>query len=133
MINNKERYSWFQFEEDIAKIAAWATDKKFKSIYGIPRGGLVPAVKISNILEIPLILHCGDITPSTLVVDDIIDNGKTLKRFLRSVDVNCCVASIFLNKSSSIKPDFFVRQKKKKQWIVFPWETDESSRYDGTV
>ena len=137
-MDKREIYSWSDFDEDMNKIAAWAKPRNFKSVYGIPRGGLVLAIKLSHILDIPLVLHRGDITPNTLVVDDIVDKGKTLKRFLRSVDINCFVASIFWNSSSPVKPNLFVRKKKrntkkKKYWIVFPWETEASSRYDGTV
>lgn len=130
-MNDKQIYSWFEFEEDVKKIAAWARLQNFKSVYGIPRGGLVLAVKLSHLLDIPLTLHREDITPATLVVDDIVDKGATLERFLFSVDRNCCIASIFLNETSSQKPSFFVR--KKERWVVFPWETEETSRYDTTV
>lgn len=124
-------YSWLEFEDDMGKVVAWAKPRNFKSVYGIPRGGLILAVKLSHILDIPMMLHREDVTPNTLVVDDIIDNGATLERFLRSVDTHCRTASIFFNEKSSVKPDFFVR--KKVHWIIFPWETEATSRYDGTV
>ena len=129
----KKKYSWSQFEKDVQKISAWAGARDFKNIYGIPRGGLVLAVKLSHILEIPVILDRNDISRDTLVVDDIIDKGVTLKRFLSSFGVRCCVASIFLTKTSEIRPTFFVREKNEKPWIIFPWETKETSRYDRTV
>lgn len=130
-MDQKEMYSWFEFEEDMKKIVLWAKPRNFKGVYGIPRGGLVLAVKLSHILDIPMILHREDITPNTLVVDDIVDNGATLERFLRSIDTHCLTASIFFNEKSSVKTDFFIR--KKQCWVIFPWETEATSRYDGTV
>ena len=77
---DKERYSWKQFEDDCETLAVWARGKKFKSIFGIPRGGLVLAVKLSHLLDIPLVLNREDITGHTLIVDDIADSGGTLER-----------------------------------------------------
>ncbi len=127
----KEKYLWTQFDEDSEEIAQWAKGKNFKSVYGIPRGGLVLAVKLSHLLDIPLILVKDDITRDTLVVDDIIDAGGTIKRFLASHGDKFQIASIFFNEQSEYKPHFFVRRK--KHWVIFPWETKETSRYDQTT
>lgn len=127
----KEIYSWHDFDEDMNKIAAWARPHKFKNVYGMPRGGLVPAVKLSHLLDIHLILHPESITSDTLVIDDIIDRGDTLHNFFISIGRSCRFVSIFFNEDSFFEPAFFVR--KKKYWVIFPWETDATSRYDGTI
>jgi uncharacterized protein len=127
----KKRYSWAQFEEDCGKIFVWAREKKFNSVYGIPRGGLVIAVKLSHLLNIPLVLDRDDITRQTLVVDDIADSGGTIERLKNTLGDHCVVATIYKGEHSSVTPDFFLRVK--RDWIVFPWETDATSKYDGTI
>ena len=123
-----ESYSWKQFDEDAGKIANWAKDKNFKSVYGIPKGGLPLAVKLAHLLDVSLILNREDITKDTLIVDDIIDTGGTVERLLSSLGRGFRVATIFCNEES-LKPDFYARKKTK--WVRFPWETEETSRYDG--
>ncbi|MBI2063966.1 MAG: hypothetical protein HYT65_03180 [Candidatus Yanofskybacteria bacterium] len=125
-----EIYTWAQFDEDAEKIAQWAKDKNFKSIYGIPKGGLPLAVKLAHLLDVSLILNKDDMTRDTLIVDDIVDTGGTVERLLSSLGHGFRVASIFCNEES-VKPDFYARKKTK--WVRFPWETEKTSRYDGTV
>lgn len=123
-------YNWNEFSADCEEIARWAKDKNFKNIYGIPRGGLMLAVILSHLLEIPIILSSGDINATTLVVDDIVDEGNTLSRLFGQLHCKVMTASLYIGPNSTIKPDFFLHEK--VSWIVFPWETQTSSRYDGT-
>ena len=53
--------------------------KQIKNIYAIPRGGLPLAVSLSHRLNLPIIMNETEISPQTLVVDDIFDSGATLK------------------------------------------------------
>lgn len=119
-------YTWQQFDTDCQKIAAWTRDKKFQNIYGIPRGGLPVAVKLSHLLDLPLILDTKDITPHTLVAEDTVDTGRTVERLFRSCGDNIKIASLYVGPKAKIKPDFSVR--KKKNWVVFPWETAATSK-----
>ncbi|MBI2121856.1 MAG: phosphoribosyltransferase [Candidatus Sungbacteria bacterium] len=127
----KQFYTWQEFDEDMVKIAEWARAKKFQSVYGIPRGGLVLAVSLSHRLGIPQILSAEDITKTTLVVDDISDSGKTLTSLEARIGFRPHVATIFWHADTSHRPDFSLREK--KSWIVFPWETEVSSKYDATA
>lgn len=127
----KYYYSWQQFDEDCNMIAEWAKDKKFKTIYGIPRGGLIIAVKLSHLLDIPMVLNKDDITRQTLIVDDIVDTGTTVERFYLSTGINAPVASLFVGKDAAVQPNKYIHLK--ADWIVFPWETEETSAYDDTL
>ena len=49
---------------------------KFKDLFGLQRGGLIPAVIVSHQLGIPMTK--GTISPDTLIIDDICDSGVTL-------------------------------------------------------
>lgn len=123
----KNLYSWKLFDLDCKKIADWAKPKKFKSIYGIPRGGIIVAVKLSHILNIPIILNYKDIASKTLIVDDISDSGKTISKLITLINAKPKVATLFwCNKST--QPDFWCR--KKLTWVIFPWEIRFTSRYD---
>jgi len=127
----KYYYDWKQFNADCIKIAQWAKLKKLKNIYGIPRGGLVVAVKMSHILDIPIIFSVEEISLGTLVVDDIIDTGGTIERIFGKSRKKMFIASLYFRKEAGVKPDFYARIK--RDWVVFPWETDRTSRYDKTI
>jgi len=132
MKNKKfDYYTWQKFEKDCKKIAAWARRKGFKNIYGIPRGGLVVAIKLSHLLDIPLVLNKEDVMRKTLIVDDVVDAGKTIERLILAIGNKRSVASLYFADGAKMKPDFFVRCKKK--WIIFPWETTATSKYDNTI
>lgn len=126
MRTNFDYYTWRQFDADCKKIAAWAKNKKFKNVYGIPRGGLPVTVKLSHLLDLPLILDTKDITPHTLVAEDIVDTGKTAERLFRSCGDNIKIASLYVGPKTKVKPDFFAQKKTK--WVVFPWETASTSK-----
>jgi uncharacterized protein len=46
------------------------------SVFGLKRGGLIPAVMVSHKLGLP---WSDVMLPNTLVIDDICDTGETLK------------------------------------------------------
>lgn len=123
-------YTWEQLDKDCKKIARWAKSFKFKNIFGVPRGGLVVAIRLSHLLNLPLELNTGKINKKTLVVDDICDKGKTLDELKNKIKINFLSATIYFKKNNLYAPTFFCRQK--KNWVVFPWETKETSKYDGT-
>jgi len=123
MAKNQEKYSWPQFDSDVRKIAVWAKKKRRKNIYGFPRGGLVLGVALSHRLNIPIVLDKEDISNETLVVDDIVDSGETVRKLLLFLSAKPLVASIYLKDGAKTKPNFFLRAKKSK-WIHFPWEKE---------
>ena len=85
------------------------------SVYGIKRGGLIPAVYLSHMLNLPMV---SSPNKRTLVVDDISDSGATLKMYK---DAGFKMATIYYYKKSIVHPDIWVYEKKDK-WIQFPWE-----------
>lgn len=127
---NKYRYSWQDFAADAELLAQKVRGRNHTGIFGIPRGGIVLAVVLSYRLGIPLVLRLENITENTLIVDDICDTGVTLEKLKKDLGFLPAVATIFYHKDAIIKPDICL--KEKTQWIVFPWETEESSKYDGT-
>lgn len=124
-------YTWKQFESDCDKLAniIKQSGKKIDSLYGIPRGGLVLAVRLSHKLGLPLIMHNANVGKRTLIVDDISDSGDTMIEFLGRKKY--VTATLFYNSSGKYTPAYFCR--KKTGWVVFPWEEEKTSRYDKTT
>lgn len=122
----KRIYTWRELDKDIGLIADWLKGQEFDEIYGVPRGGLVAGVLLSHKLKLPLSLEFHK-DRKVLVVDDICDSGRTILKFMGG---NATVATLFVNTEHNhdIWPDFWARTT--KDWIIFPWETPESSKYD---
>lgn len=105
-------------------------DKKYDAVYGVPRGGLVPAVIISHKLGIPLTDLRGGDDPmgcNTLVVDDINDTGKTVNEY-KAVGLD--IAVLIERKTSAGSADFAGVIVDYDDWIVFPWESRERAEAD---
>ena len=110
-------------------------------IVGLSRGGLVPAVELSHLFDIPLKVI--DVTTrekftkqyifdldycsgkKALVVDDVCDSGVTLKliqpHFPKDSDVRfaCCFNKINEN---DFDLDYCGEEITDNRWITFPWE-----------
>ena len=79
----KKEISWATIDELVTVIAKKIhTDSpNIDSIYGIPRGGLIPAVLLSHKLGLPLVQKPKS---NSLVVDDISDSGNTFIDFINT-------------------------------------------------
>ena len=94
------------------------------SIYGIPRGGLIPAVMLSHKLGLPLVDTIGK---NTLVVDDICDSGVTLKK-----SPGQFTAVLYHKPHTSIfTPDIWAREHKGHEWLIYPWESSSAEPIQG--
>ncbi len=157
-------YTYSQFVKDIRQIAYWVqsweevTTPGMKwqpnNIISITRGGLVPGVHLSHILNIrntPVTWQTRDgaireSIPYTsdydqiLIVDDINDTGMTFRQILddvksRGMDPermrqNIKVVSLWNRYTSQFRVDFTTNKIDTDDWINFPWEQkiDESPR-----
>ena len=120
----KEFVTWNVIDEAVTDIAfnIKNTNKDFKGVYGIPRGGLILAVMLSHKLDLPLIMSKDELDENSIIIDDIADTGKTLLDF---TEYESYVVTIHEHEQSLIKPDYSVIDKGDK-WIVYPWETEDS-------
>jgi hypoxanthine phosphoribosyltransferase len=117
--NNKVYLSWDDINtlvEELCKVIV-ASGKQIKSITGVERGGLIPAVMISHKLNIPYVTR---INKGTLVVDDICDTGETLKNMVTGY-----TATLHYKPTAIHKPDFY-SEEVGPEWIVYPWERSDS-------
>ena len=85
------------------------------SIYGIPRGGLIPAVILSHRLKMPLVETIGR---NTLVIDDMSDSGTTLSKMPGQF------TAVLFHKphTSCFTPNVWSKLHEGDEWLVFPWE-----------
>ena len=96
------------------------SDITISSIYGLPRGGLIPAVILSHKLSIPLFKPGRDVlVGSVLIVDDICDTGETLEKYTMFP-----VATIHTKPTSIVQPTFHYEEIYGDIWISYPWEND---------
>ena len=115
---SKRHITWFGIDQLIDKLADKVRHElpNIDSIYGIPRGGLIPAVLLAHKLDLP---WSNVMLPNTLVVDDICDSGKTIRD---SVGVH--TATLYTKLSAVAQPTITAEVLvDESQWIVFPWES----------
>ncbi len=127
----KRMVNWREVDQLVWNLVRKIPKKEIQNIYGVPRGGLIPAVMLSHQLNLPLLLDRSRIGKNTLIVDDLTDSGKTLVELTKEVG-KVRTAVLFHNKESIYLPTYY-GDMKPDSWIVFPYETNESSRYDGTL
>jgi xanthine phosphoribosyltransferase len=115
--------SWYNFDFAVSYLASEISQsgEKFNCIYGVPRGGLVLGVCLSHKLNIPLYFDWHESSIKTLIVDDTSDTGKTLS-YIHDCFPETKISTIYYNKKSKVKPDFYVWEQKPEEWINFPWE-----------
>jgi len=147
----KEIISWYELEQYSAMLAErinFSNSSKYNAIVAITRGGLFVAGLLSHLLDIKNIetigvqyytgiaktkdepemikaLNKGSIVnKNVLVVDDLVDSGKTMKfvcDYINSITTcNLHTAVLFKKPTSKFDPDYYIRITDK--WLVFPYE-----------
>lgn len=112
-----ERMNWDKFEKGVKSLVKQISNSGyyFNGIYGVARGGLPLAVRLSHLLNLPLINHSHTITRKTLITDDLVDSGKTLEGFK-----GFKICTLYYKPQSIVKPDFYAFTTTR--WVCFPWE-----------
>lgn len=90
-----------------------------KLVFGVPRGGMPVAEKCGLPIATAEDMRGSDKT-SILVVDDLVDSGKTLQRF---VDLGFSVDALYRKPHSpaDLAPKAIVAEG----WLRFPWENED--------
>jgi len=133
------------------ELVEMVNETQYTHILGVSRGGLVPAVYISNKLNIPMLVTSyssnegnGDggsvefewldnksspvqADSSILIVDDICDTGHTLKEIVEQVRKKTTgtvhTATLHYRETAVYEPDIFVEKlSKDSPWVVYDWE-----------
>ena len=116
-------FTWSDFDKSVEHIFNECKFLEFSGIYGVPRGGLCLAVALSHKLKLNLV---SEPIKNSLIVDDVYETGITLNTFK---DIE---GAMFFVLFSKIKPKWWntVYISKKREWIVFPWESTLNSQSD---
>jgi hypoxanthine phosphoribosyltransferase len=122
-IQNKIYLSWDDVNNLINKLCEKIITEQpnIDSVFGLKRGGLIPAVMVSHKLNLP---WSDVMLPNTLVIDDICDSGNTLK--------NCigCYTAVLYHKphTSCYTPNIYAEVHNGDEWVLFPWERQDSEQ-----
>ena len=141
-------YSYDMFKNDTMKLLQMCNNFDADVILAIARGGLTlshlmsQALNKRNVFIINTISYDRKVQKDmveifnfpnltgfkrVLVVDDIIDSGKTMKEILNQLkekyqNIEFKIATLFYKDDAELKPDFYI--KKAEMWIEFFWEVD---------
>jgi len=120
-VENKIYLSW----DDVSQLVDILCEKiitetpNIDSVFGLARGGLIPAVMVSHKLNLP---WSNVMLPNTLVIDDIADTGKTLEN-----TVGCYTATLhYKPHTSCFKPNIYAKLHKSDEWVIYPWERKDA-------
>lgn len=135
--------SWEQLHRD-SKTLAWRLLKAgpFKGLIAVTRGGLVPSAIIARELDLRLVDtlcissyawqsqqdmtlikgldHDGE---GWLVVDDLVDTGKTAK-MVRKLLPKAHLAAAYVKPEGKPLVDTFISEVSQETWILFPWDSE---------
>ena len=142
--------SWDQFHRD-ARALTWrlSAHGPFSAIVAITRGGLVPAAIVARELDVrlieticvasyhdyssqgelkvmktvaaDLIERAGGNGKGILIVDDLVDTGKTA-RVVREMLPEAHFATVYAKPQGRPLVDTFITEVSQDTWIYFPWD-----------
>lgn len=143
----KTLYTWHDIHQRCEKIVKELkeryTDITDYEIVGVSRGGLVPAVVISNLLGIRKVYSLGLKTykdqekdsaeiyqvpyladsNKILLIDDISDTGESfiiVKKLYSHKQL--VTVSVYMKQKTKFVPDIVGESVDNNTWVVFPWE-----------
>ena len=135
--------SWEELHRH-AKALSWrlADRQDWRGVIAVARGGLVPAAIVARELDLRLIdTVCvasydhqtqGEATvlkgiegdgEGWLVVDDLVDTGKTAK-LVRGMLPKAHFATVYAKPAGRPLVDTFVTEVSQDTWIFFPWDIE---------
>lgn len=121
-----ESLTWREIEHAAAQLAARQRGRVgMTDVYGVPTGGAPVAVMVARLLGRPLAERPG---PGTLVVDDLIDTGRTLQHYL---DGGFEVDALFRKPWSP--PHICPHAIERNAWLRFPWEREDGAPVDAVL
>tara|TARA_Y100001972_G_C7599771_1_gene300565 strand:+ start:124 stop:558 length:435 start_codon:yes stop_codon:yes gene_type:complete len=132
-LNGKVFLSWNDIEEQVDKLAKQINRMEQKPfyLYGVPRGGLIPATWLSHKTGIKYqqissaqISKIADLS-HIMIIDDICDSGETIKKIKENFP-KCQTATLYHKETAIDKPDIY-GEISTYDWLYFPWENQQSS------
>lgn len=118
---NIRHITWADFDDALAVLPRPVCD----SFYPIPRGGLVLAVALSHRWNKPIVSRP---THMSIIVDDIVDSGKTLRKVRLQYPYPAYV--LCKRYSCNDKAIYAGMTIENDDWLVFPWEDKTKAEED---
>ncbi len=142
--------SWDQIHRD-SRALAWRLDGhgpdegSWRAVVAITRGGLAPAMIISRELDIRVVDTIsvksydwqkqsdavvlkppqeglmGNEGEGVLIIDDLVDTGKTLE-LVRKMYPRAHFATVYAKPKGRDMVDSFITEVSQDTWIFFPWD-----------
>lgn len=116
---------------DARKLALKIDGTAYKAIHPIPAGGIAIGVAMSEMLGLPLLSveeYKGYPMPEeVLVVDDLVDSGKTLLRY-----PNSDTAVLYKKVHCLVEPTYYLKEI-GSDWVTFPHEKDKDGILDHLI
>lgn len=142
--------SWDQIHRD-SRALAWRLDGQgpddgaWKAIVAITRGGMAPAMIIARELDVRVVdtisvksyshqergdakvLKAPDAEimgtdgEGVLIIDDLVDSGKTLE-LVRKLYPKAHFATVYAKPQGRAQVDSFITEVSQDTWIFFPWD-----------
>ena len=118
MTDKTIKISYEQFYQDVDTLAtlikgATKSWEGYDSIFAIPRGGVPVAILLGAKLGLPIV---DEIKPNSLVVDDLVDSGKTLEAYPNHNK------AVLYAKPHSPTDKITYMVNVLDGWLEFPWE-----------
>jgi GTP cyclohydrolase I len=137
VVAKKERhfYSLEEFRGDVSTLVDMIRTSRisFSGIYGIPSGGIPLAMELAKQLGLPLLIDdpLKDHSDGRriLVVDDLVDTGRTIERFLKA---GLDVATLHVKQWAKFRPTFCANPP-CEHWIVHWWEGSETKSIEDAI
>jgi hypoxanthine phosphoribosyltransferase len=120
-VNNKIYLSWDDTIDLVDKLCEKIITEQpnIDSVFGLKRGGLIPAVMVSHKLGLP---WSDVMLPNTLVIDDICDSGETLKNCIGGYTA----VLHYKPHTSCFRPNIYAQIHEGDEWVIYPWEKKDS-------
>jgi xanthine phosphoribosyltransferase len=138
--------SWEQLQNDCRALARkiLSARRDWSKIIAIARGGLVPAAIVARELNIRVVdtvcissytlrnrndgldilkrPDLADMNDSWLIIDDLVDTGRTAKT-VRQMFPGIHFATIYAKPEGRPIVDTFITEVSQDTWILFPWDS----------
>ena len=136
--------SWEMLQSDCKTLSARLLGaRSWERIIGIARGGLVPAAIIARELNVRLVdtvcissytvktqeeaiilkaLEAGENSENWLVVDDLVDTGRSAQIVRKMLPYSYFV-TVYAKPEGRAWVDEYITQVPQDTWILFPWDS----------
>ena len=136
--------SWGMLQNDCKTLSARLLGMRpWEKIVGIARGGLTPAAIVARELDIRLVdtvcissytvrtqgesnilkaLEVGENSENWLIIDDLVDTGKTAQ-IIRRMLPHSYFATVYAKPEGRVWVDDCITEVSQDTWILFPWDS----------